>query len=889
MRFKRLKVKNIRSYSDLEIDFNEGVTVVSGVNGSGKSSLLEACFVGLFGHRGIPKDFVLADLVRKGCEEAAIHLEFEHKGQEYAAIQEFRNNPETGKASTTRSYLEIDGEVVVNQATQTYESIRNLLRMDEEAYKNCVYIRQGDIDVLINARKKDRQRMIDDLLQIGRLEEYRERAKSARTGVGRHITETHARIKDQQEEIEAIDATKPVARKNQLNTDLKQLQQEVANLETMRDRTSTRIEKDRQHIEQYTRTQKQIDELDRGINGLEKRKKEALTSLESKRKEGDRLHKSILGIENKIQELYDFFGLDETTDVDNFTARTEKEERDAYEKISQIKNKQGLKLQERENSQKGLTETKQNLNALEEAIKKRSTQEKDRLKEIEKINQEYSVLEDEIGKLLENAQSMGFDQGKLDNLEELEDLLLNKQRHLHGKEKEVRTRLDQISKTLTEHRNLLEKGACPTCGQDLQGSTIGNDTKEEELQRKELEEQLGKLIQDTQRAEEKITTLKEAGKIKKQVDEKRQKQLLINQKQENLVSYNEELKKQNQEDEKKKQELSERIGELEKDIKRTKDEIKEIQQTAKTATEHHNKIKEKLESAKYLIKIRHDHTQMQSDHQHLKTGIADIQENMRFIDEQIAEKKRNKKQLENELGKENIEKLEKKLQEFQQAYQKIIGDIEEKNKQKTGLLKEIGQIETNLKRKKALQEKLKVFNNREKYLKAVKSDVESLEDMYMRLRADLRTRNIDALDRLLNEIFSFMYTNNAYSHIQLDTDYDLTIYEKDGTPLEPKLLSGGERAIFNLVLRCAIYRLLSEGLAGGEYRNEMPPLIMDEPTVFLDRGHVHQLLKLIDLMRDMGVGQILIVSHDETLIDSADNVFEVQKDPTTNISSIIAQ
>jgi exonuclease SbcC len=262
---------------------------------------------------------------------------------------------------------------------------------------------------------------------------------------------------------------------------------------------------------------------------------------------------------------------------------------------------------------------------------------------------------------------------------------------------------------------------------------------------------------------------------------------------------------------------------------------------------------------------------------------------VRFIDEQIAEKKRNKKQLENELGKENIEKLEKKLHEFQQAYEKIIGDIEEKNKQKTDLLKEIGQIETNLKRKKTLQEKLKVFNNREKYLKAVRSDVENLEDMYMRLRADLRTRNIDALDRLLNEIFSFMYTNNAYSHIQLDTDYELTIYEKDGTPLEPKLLSGGERAIFNLVLRCAIYRLLSEGLAGGEYRNEMPPLIMDEPTVFLDRGHVHQLLKLIDLMRDMGVGQILIVSHDETLIDSADNVFEVQKDPTTNISSIIAQ
>jgi len=68
----------------------------------------------------------------------------------------------------------------------------------------------------------------------------------------------------------------------------------------------------------------------------------------------------------------------------------------------------------------------------------------------------------------------------------------------------------------------------------------------------------------------------------------------------------------------------------------------------------------------------------------------------------------------------------------------------------------------------------------------------------------------------------------------------------------------------------------------------LPPMIFDEPTVFLDRGHVHQLIKLIDMMRDIGVGQILIVSHDESLIDSADHVFVVEKDPITNTSAITA-
>ncbi|WP_243685117.1 hypothetical protein [Methanosarcina barkeri] len=205
---------------------------------------------------------------------------------------------------------------------------------------------------------------------------------------------------------------------------------------------------------------------------------------------------------------------------------------------------------------------------------------------------------------------------------------------------------------------------------------------------------------------------------------------------------------------------------------------------------------------------------------------------------------------------------------------------------KDALLKEVGMVENSLKRRNELKEELKALENRKQYLEAVYSNAEELESMYMHVRADMRTKNIGALSILLNEMFNFMYTNNAYSHIELDPEYNLTVYRKDGTPLEPKLLSGGERAIFNLVLRCAIYRLLALGF-GGDRADGLPPMILDEPTVFLDRGHINQLLKLIDMMRGIGVGQIIVVSHDESLIDSADHVFQVEKDPITNMSSIV--
>ena len=154
--------------------------------------------------------------------------------------------------------------------------------------------------------------------------------------------------------------------------------------------------------------------------------------------------------------------------------------------------------------------------------------------------------------------------------------------------------------------------------------------------------------------------------------------------------------------------------------------------------------------------------------------------------------------------------------------------------------------------------------------------------MYGDLRTELRRRNVESLERMLNETFDLVYGNDAYARIELDNDYDLTVYQKDGQPLEPGQLSGGERALFNLSLRCAIYRLLAEGIEGAA---PTPPLILDEPTVFLDSGHVGRLVDLVEEMRGFGVRQILIVSHDDELVGAADELITVEKDPTTNRST----
>ncbi len=315
-------------------------------------------------------------------------------------------------------------------------------------------------------------------------------------------------------------------------------------------------------------------------------------------------------------------------------------------------------------------------------------------------------------------------------------------------------------------------------------------------------------------------------------------------------------------------------------------ELEALRKKDDLAKKAHNECEKLLSQAKKLqtnLLLMNDIKYKISE---FEASIRNLAEKITYFDREILERTERIKQLGDKLEGNRLEDLQFKRSQFEEARVKITEEIRKTTAEKDILLKEIGMVENSLRRLRELENELKALENRRLYLEAVYGNAEELENTYMRVRADMRTRNIGALSILLNEMFSFMYTNNAYSHIELDPEYNLTVFRKDGTPLEPKLLSGGERAIFNLVLRCAIYRLLALGL-GGDRADGLPPMILDEPTVFLDRGHIKQLLKLIDMMRGIGVGQIIVVSHDDSLIDSADHIFQVEKDSLTNVSSIV--
>lgn len=72
MKIRKIRLQNIKSYVDQEITFNEGVNFISGINGAGKSTIIEAIGFALFDHH----PGTIGEFLRYGTKTGTITVEF---------------------------------------------------------------------------------------------------------------------------------------------------------------------------------------------------------------------------------------------------------------------------------------------------------------------------------------------------------------------------------------------------------------------------------------------------------------------------------------------------------------------------------------------------------------------------------------------------------------------------------------------------------------------------------------------------------------------------------------------------------------------------------------------------------------------------------------------
>ena len=172
MIFKKLELKNFKSHVDTTLKFNEGISLIVGENGAGKSSIFEAITFALFKDSQVNN----IDLVRtnKGINEKIkmeVKLTFNANGTDYRVERTITKKNENQKPTAKLIRIKDDiEETLVSGVRGVDHEIEQILTMNSKTFLNAIHIRQGEISSLIDEKPAERKKLIGQLLRIDDLE-----------------------------------------------------------------------------------------------------------------------------------------------------------------------------------------------------------------------------------------------------------------------------------------------------------------------------------------------------------------------------------------------------------------------------------------------------------------------------------------------------------------------------------------------------------------------------------------------------------------------------------------------------------------------------------------------------------------------------------------------
>ena len=879
-------MRNVKCYEEADISLDTGVTVVHGVNGSGKSTLLEAIFFALYGAKALD-DGTLADVITIGEDDATVELWFTHEGADYHLLRELKRRGD--RVTTTKCVLSGPGEPIEG-ARDVRATVSTVLRMDADAFVNCAYVRQGEVNKLIHASPRERQDMIDDLLQLGALEAYRDRASDARLGVKSVLDGQREVLSEVRARIEEKEAEDLHDRLNELETTRNDVVAKIDRFESQRERAKTTLEEAADVLDRHEEIRAEIEALDAEIARLREKIQETERERNAATEEIRELEAERKALATERIECL------ETVDVDaaDHTAESESDPSPVGARIDELESRDDslrddleavrLEIERAQDEVDRHEETIETLEAEAETVRNRASELEETLEAdrsaIQTREDDLAALETEIESLRERFEDAPIELGEAADLQE--DL----QRDLDELVEEigdVRAEKRTVASEIEEGERLLEAGKCPECAQPVDDSPHVDVLGEKRERLATLEASLSSLESDRAELNERIEradALREAERELDRLEENRtsMRQLL------------EEKRTATAERRDRREELLEGAVEMEDTIEQRREAITECEATIEAARDRLGEINgarrdvgDRLETLRRVAEIDDERDRLESAVETRRERLADWETMNDERRAQLSTKREEKRELEETFDDERVSEAreeKRRAEEYIEAVDPKLAELAERRDELQGA---IGSVEEKIDDLDRLRERCEELAERCESLESLYDEAETLQATYGDLRTELRRQNVETLERLLNETFELIYRNDAYAGIDLDGEYRLTVYQKDGEPLDPEQLSGGERALFNLSLRCAIYRLLAEGVEGAA---PMPPLILDEPTVFLDAGHVSQLVTLVDSMRELGVEQIVLVSHDEELVSAADALVHVEKDPTSNRSTI---
>jgi exonuclease SbcC len=151
-----VELGNFLSHKKSEINFDNGVTVFIGENGSGKSSVIDGIMFSLFGRttRGSEEE-----LLRDGENQAYTKTNFTINGQNFTAIKKIQK-----KGTGEHKLLGHSGEPIAIRSTEMKDEIQRLIGLDYDTLQIASIVPQGQLTDIISSKTTKLRNLIDKVM-----------------------------------------------------------------------------------------------------------------------------------------------------------------------------------------------------------------------------------------------------------------------------------------------------------------------------------------------------------------------------------------------------------------------------------------------------------------------------------------------------------------------------------------------------------------------------------------------------------------------------------------------------------------------------------------------------------------------------------------------------
>ena len=189
---KKIELENYRCYDTHSITFNDGLNVIAGENGSGKTTIVEAIAFALFGNK----------LTRGKANAWVSH------GKKHGKVILYLDDFIITRGDNEQHVATLDGEIIARQHVGIDEWMQSTYGLNSDLYSTSNYIAQKDIESFSGLQPAEKIKRIEKLLRIDVLDSIKDNSKAKLKLLRAELRSMENKLKNAVYEPESIDTLK---------------------------------------------------------------------------------------------------------------------------------------------------------------------------------------------------------------------------------------------------------------------------------------------------------------------------------------------------------------------------------------------------------------------------------------------------------------------------------------------------------------------------------------------------------------------------------------------------------------------------------------------------------------------------------------------------------